>query len=478
MGLNRNINDDSTLAYLFNKTRQGASDALSKAVEAINNTITTITTNMPQWINANIGYVAGESTENILTRLVSGAWLPREKVFIGRVLSGSYYFVAGHLYEAGGKLYGSVVFNGIGATNGGVYAIYEGVVYRQNVHLAGDTMIGNLSIAKNDPRLTLKSSVMDTSANPPSGASSVTVSHYDKNDAYASYWQTTENADGTVVTSLAARRIVNNQNYTNAISLSVTPNADLNVSVSSATNWRTAIGAVYKGGDTMTGPLYLSVAGNPVLYGDNTTADITKATDTDTRYWLWAHRDGGGRISAYWQTYMTTGGTDVSDFRVRKYTSANDYTDCGLSLRVDKNGTKSVLLTDSAAWLAALGLGTSGAFPITIAQGGTGQSAVSATSAITSIATPASGVTIASAYYAQWGKVAYVKLTLSKNVAMSGTTVVATMVSGKRTIYQIGLTPYTRSDICAYMDANGEIRVSGNIAANNSVYLSGTYILP
>ena len=42
MGLNRNINDDSTLAYLFNKTRQGASDALQKAIDAINATIASI----------------------------------------------------------------------------------------------------------------------------------------------------------------------------------------------------------------------------------------------------------------------------------------------------------------------------------------------------------------------------------------------------------------------------------------------------
>jgi len=35
MSLNRNINDDSTLAYLFNKTRQGASDALDKAIAAV-----------------------------------------------------------------------------------------------------------------------------------------------------------------------------------------------------------------------------------------------------------------------------------------------------------------------------------------------------------------------------------------------------------------------------------------------------------
>ena len=40
--ITRNINDDSTLAYLFNRTRQGASDALQKAVDTINATIATI----------------------------------------------------------------------------------------------------------------------------------------------------------------------------------------------------------------------------------------------------------------------------------------------------------------------------------------------------------------------------------------------------------------------------------------------------
>jgi len=62
MGLNRNINDDSTLAYLFNKTRKGASDALSKAVDAINATIATIQTTLANKVDRTGDTMTGNLT--------------------------------------------------------------------------------------------------------------------------------------------------------------------------------------------------------------------------------------------------------------------------------------------------------------------------------------------------------------------------------------------------------------------------------
>ena len=43
-----------------------------------------------------------------------------------------------------------------------------------------------------------------------------------------------------------------------------------------------------------------------------------------------------------------------------------------MSFRVAADGTRSVVVSDAEPWLSALGLGTSGALPITIGQGGTG----------------------------------------------------------------------------------------------------------
>ena len=62
MGLNRNINDDSTLAYLFNKTRQGASDALQKAIDAINATIATIQTALANKVDKSGDTMTGDLT--------------------------------------------------------------------------------------------------------------------------------------------------------------------------------------------------------------------------------------------------------------------------------------------------------------------------------------------------------------------------------------------------------------------------------
>lgn len=81
-------------------------------------------------IDVNISYTNGESVLSKVTRLVTGNYLPREVPFIGRVLSASYFFTAGQLYESGGQLYGSLVFLSIYDNSGGIFRVYQGAVSR------------------------------------------------------------------------------------------------------------------------------------------------------------------------------------------------------------------------------------------------------------------------------------------------------------------------------------------------------------
>lgn len=378
MGLNRNINDDSTLAYLFNKTRQGASDALQKAIDAINATIASIQTAL-----------------------------------------------------------------------------------NNKVSKSGDTMSGNLSIAKNDPRLILKSSVMDTSANPPSGASSVTVSHFDKNDAYASYWQTTELADGTVITALAARRIVNSQNHTNGISLSVTPAAALNVSVSSPTGWRTAIGAVNKAGDTMTGNLDIALSGTPHFYLINNLANTTLATDTATRQWSIYHKDKNGKVLSYWESTFGTDGTAGTNLRVRRPVNGTDVNN-GVNFSVTANGTRTVSVSAPDAWRSALGL-----------------ESVTIVSTASQIITVASGFTITTASLYTFGKVAQIRIGVKKTTAQTTVTsmTIGTIVAGKRPINNIGLLSGNIMIDMVFLSSNGTLTAHGTWTAGTTIEFDGIYLL-
>lgn len=355
----RNINDDSTLAYLFNKTRQSASDALQKAIEAITNTITTITTNMPQWINVSIGYVSGETIDDKIARLLSGNYLPRGKPFIGYVTSGSVYFTAGYLYVASNKLYGSFIFSSYkGAnTSGGIYSVTEGVAERRLVDRAGDTMTGVLVM--NNATVRVK-----TSADPSSATDQFPTAFVvrDKND----------------------------------------------------TNLGFVEGAI--------------------------TSD--------------------GKRGIGFETGRTVGSSTIWN---------------ALRLYVDSSGDRVVTVTAAAPWRSALGLGTSGALPITVAQGGTGSTAVSTISTIANIATAGSGIQITSASFASWGKVAHFDIAFKATSAISSGATICTIVSGKRPTLTLNVLE-SGGGYCTF-NTNGAIAIWKAYAANSTWSIRAVYLL-
>lgn len=101
------------------------------------------------------------------------------------------------------------------------------------------------------------------------------------------------------------------------------------------------------------------------------------------------------------------------------------------------------------------------------------------TNTIANVVTPASGCTISSVQYAQYGKIAMLNLILQKNTAVSsGSTVVATIVSGKRPAIRAIAEVLNNSIYAASVGTNGEVLLSGAITAGSNLQILATYVLP
>lgn len=121
-------------------------------------------------------------------------------------------------------------------------------------------------------------------------------------------------------------------------------------------------GVVKKAGDTMTGNL---VVQSPF--------DSTQTTPSSTVNGKYVGLyDQNNKLIGYIQPQLVgTNGLYNLIIAASRMLGGSPRTN-NLILRVAADGSKSVSVSDPAAWREALGLGTNGALPITIAQGGTG----------------------------------------------------------------------------------------------------------
>ena len=525
MSLNKNINDDSTLAYLFNKTRKGASDALDKAVSTIdsaiatiNATVSTITTNMPKWINVNIGYTAGETIDDKIARLLSGTYLPRGTPFIGVVSSGSKYFTAGYLYTSSSKLYGSFIFSSHGngvAERGGIYSVNADVVAKRSADMsevvmkAGDTMSGNLNISRATPRLYLTDTSMDSSLATDTEARSGLFGIRDKNNLFSGYFYSQFLTDGTSRIQMLARRQVGGENSDNYLRLEVANDGTKNVTVTAPAAWRTALGlgsaatisapisvanggtgatdaagartnlgAVNKAGDTMTGNLTISGTSDAQFTIKNTEVDSSAATVATKRTMTFRGLDKNSKYIGWLQTYIATDGRATTDLGARRIVSGSDATNY-ISLRVANDGTQTVAVSSAAAWRSALGLGgmATVASPAPIANGGTGQTAVTSTTTASDIATAGGNFSITSASYSYWGKLAMVEVNVKCTTAVTsaGGINAFTMKSGKRPV--IACMGWDSLGGRAYLATNGQCLVYRTMSVNATLSIRVTYLL-
>lgn len=225
---------------------------------------------------------------------------------------------------------------------------------------------------------------------------------------------------------------------------------------------------VSKTGDTMIGTI--SLKGENFPDTDANTPYIRFIDSTD-RSW--------GYLEGFRNSGNTRGGLLLSG-GYRGYQSSNQ-----LALLTETDGTPYVYIPSSAVqpWRYALGLGTSGALPITIGQGGSGQTDAISTYTVSDIATPgASNTTITSASYAQWGKVAMVHLVFTRTVNTGTNTdvLLATIISGKRPkTMSMAVVRYTGANAVGYIESTGSVRLNTptSIPSGTQIVIDATYIL-
>ena len=113
---------------------------------------------------------------------------------------------------------------------------------------------------------------------------------------------------------------------------------------------------------------------------------------------------------------------------------------------------------------------------LSIARGGTGSTGTTYTETISSVVTKGTNITISNARYAQWGKIAQISLVLKTTAALSGNTVVATLVNGKHPQTFTGAT--VNYDGTGMIYTNGAIHVNKSYASGTTLNIEATYILP
>jgi len=154
---------------------------------------------------------------------------------------------------------------------------------------------------------------------------------------------------------------------------------------------------VSKSGDTMTGALIMKGADINLRSTSNTIGTVPSTSVSDRRVYF---RDKLNTIFGKLQSVFLNDGRVGMQLGAQRTVDGN-LVENNVSLYIDANGNRSVTFTQIAAWRAALGLGTSGALPITVGQGGTGLTAspsmlvnlASATAANVMTASPRPGVT-------------------------------------------------------------------------------------
>lgn len=225
----------------------------------------------------------------------------------------------------------------------------------------------------------------------------------------------------------------------------------------------------------LTGTLNIYRADNsPGLVLKNGLADMS-GTESATRAWFLYCQDKDGDLAGFFSANHTATGRGSVAIAASNISNGSVVSNA-LELRMEQDGTRSVAFTSPTAWRDALGLGTSGILPITIAQGGTGQTAVTTVTASSQIlASKNTNMSIVSTAYYYWGKLAHLDISLKANAAIASGAIVATLTSLIRPVAYVWLVDNIGS---FYINPNsGEIGINHVINAGSTVYMRATYIL-
>lgn len=218
---------------------------------------------------------------------------------------------------------------------------------------------------------------------------------------------------------------------------------------------------------------------NSPIYIKNTSADVSAQSDTQDRSWNIICSDKNNVASGVFDSYFRgSDGYVYVELQGRRLVDGNTVTNY-LRLGVQPNGTKQVSVSNGAIWREALGLGTSGALPITVAQGGTGQTAIQYYNTAADLFTAASGVTILGVSGALWGKVLSINIAARKTTAVTTASdfSIGTVVAGKRPRVTSNIGISGGNITTGNIDGNGNVNLHGTVTANGNLYIFATYVI-
>lgn len=233
-------------------------------------------------------------------------------------------------------------------------------------------------------------------------------------------------------------------------------------------------GKVSKAGDTMTGDLHMLDAA-PYIDSD----EITIGTRPESNKWSkrFSFRDSARKTFARVQGYQGSNG-NVGIQLIGEQTVNGENKVNYLGLYMSDTGTGVVDLS-SAAWRKALGLGnTNGALPLTIAQGGSGDTQTVRETTIANVATAGANVTLTQTLFCRWGKLAMIEIMGKATADIAAGSTVFTLVSGKRPALDSSAQVWRSTTFVSTIHPDGTaVLVGGTLSSGSGFTILACYLL-
>lgn len=214
------------------------------------------------------------------------------------------------------------------------------------VSKTGDTMTGNLTI--NDAQARVQTTSITSGTRPSANTWGNGFRLVDASGNIIGTFQPYFSKEGEQGIQIGMERTINGSRIQNFFRLMVAEDGTRSVYLSAAAAWRTALSALDKSGDTMTGTLLISSSNitDGVTPSENAWGRGVGLRDSSGEKYLGIFQPlaiASGRQGVYIAGYRTFNGSRESN---------------GLFLAVDSSGKPYVSVSDASAWRSALGLTT------------------------------------------------------------------------------------------------------------------------
>lgn len=216
------------------------------------------------------------------------------------------------------------------------------------VNKAGDTMTGNLTMASEKAVHIRGNYVSNETYDANKYSSQICLD--DSAGTNIGMVRTVHYSGGNETAEIFARRKYNGSDVYNTIQLVIKDDGTRQVYVSDAAIWRSALGAVNKGGDTMTGYLFQQGT-SPGVYLKNTARTDGTAPSAAANSVGFRLQDKNGANIFIVCDYWGADGTQGIWLRGARNGTFNN-----LMIGVNGNGNPIVSVTDAGAWRTALGV--------------------------------------------------------------------------------------------------------------------------